>query len=584
MLKRIIQRVSESVVRRKVAEHQTAPDKAMTIEKSATSGRRSKPAKEVWVPGGKDKPVDKATGRASSKTAEAPRDGAPRHVHPAHASSEPQDGQGPKRRRRRRRRPRNPENGEPRREGEEASAPKEAARPPHRSDTPRPPKQEKRVYTPKSISSFDGQLAYADMDIEPSLKQALADMHFTVTTPIQAQILPVALAGGDAAGKAQTGTGKTAAFLISIFNRCLRAPIEGERPVGTPRALILAPTRELAIQITKDAEDIGAHTGLKTLAVYGGMDFDKQQRQLEQPVDVVVATPGRLLDFANRKVVHLRQIEMLVIDEADRMLDMGFIPDVRRIVRMTPHPEQRQTLLFSATLTPDIVRMAEQWTRNAVTVEIEPERVAAESVVQRVMITTQDEKFRLLYNLLKTENPDRAIIFSNRRDQAEMLHEHLKSYGFETELLTGAVDQKKRMRVLESFKQGTTRILVATDVAGRGLHVEGISHVFNYHMPMDPDDYVHRIGRTGRAGEFGTSISFACEVDSFAIPDVEAFIGHPLKCEHPTEELLAELPAPNYQVKPKPRKPAGRGPRRGGGGGGGRSGGSRGGRGGGGRR
>lgn len=412
------------------------------------------------------------------------------------------------------------------------------------------------LYKPKNIASFDGQLALADMDIADCVKRALDEMHFKVTTPIQAQLLPLALAGRDAAGKAQTGTGKTAAFLISIFTHFLRKPIEGDRPKGTPRALILAPTRELALQIKKDAVDIGRYCNFHTVAVYGGMDFEKQQRELDKPVDVIVATPGRLLDFVNRKVVHLKQVETLIIDEADRMLDMGFIPDVRRIVRMTPHPEKRQTLMFSATLTPNITRLAAQWTRNAETVEIEPEQVAAESVNQRVFITTQEKKFALLFNLLRTEKPDRVLIFSNRRDQAEMLHEHLKSYGFSTALLSGAVDQKKRVRVLDEFKAGKVRVLVATDVAGRGLHVEGISHVINYHMPLDPEDYVHRIGRTGRAGEIGTSISFACELDSFAIPEVEAYLGHALLCEHPSDELLKPVPEPHYRVEQKSRRPS----------------------------
>ena len=435
-----------------------------------------------------------------------------------------------------------------------------------------PKKARVSAHRPKNIAEFEGQTSFSDMDIPEPIKRALDEMHFKVTTQIQERLLPIALAGRDAAGKAQTGTGKTAAFLIAIFAHFLHKPIEGERPSGTPRALILAPTRELALQITEDALDIGRHCGFHTVAVYGGMDFDKQQRQLEQPVDVIVATPGRLMDFASRKVIHLRQVETLVIDEADRMLDMGFIPDVRKIVRMTPHPEQRQTLMFSATLTPNITRLAEQWTRNAETVEIEPEHIAADSVNQRVFITTQDEKFRLLVNLLFTEKPERVLIFSNRRDQAEMLHDHLQSYGFTTALLSGAVEQKKRLRVLDDFKSGKSSVLVATDVAGRGLHVEGISHVINYHMPMDPDDYVHRIGRTGRAGEIGTSISFACELDSFAIPDIEKFIGHALVCEHPDDELLKPLPDPQYRVVPKPRRSAGAGGRPGGGRGGPRQG------------
>jgi len=535
MLRKILRMVATKVIKPKAEPAGPEFNKSRDLNRKPQAEKPRAP-REQWVPGGRE---------------------APRSARPPRQEGEGSQEEGaPNRRRRRRRKPAGADVAE-------GAAPKAAPR------EQSVPASRKRVHTPKNISSFDGQLVFADMDIPDVIKQALSDMHFTVTTPIQAQLLPVALAGGDAAGKAQTGTGKTAAFLISIFTHCMRNPLPGERPHGHPRALILAPTRELAMQIKKDADDIGAKTGLHTVAVYGGMDFDKQQRYLEQPVDIIVATPGRLLDFVNRKVVNLKAVETLVIDEADRMLDMGFIPDVRRIVRQTPHPEHRQTLLFSATLTPDIMRMAEQWTRNSVTIEIEPDRVAAESVVQRVFITTQDEKFSLLYNLLHREKPERAIIFSNRRDQAEMLFEHLQSYGFTTALLTGAVDQKKRVRVLDDFKDGKIQLLVATDVAGRGLHVEGISHVFNYHMPMDPDDYVHRIGRTGRAGEFGTSISFACELDSFAIPDVEAFIGHALSCEHPDDELLQPVPEPNYRVQPKPRRrgpPPGRNGSRGGGG------------------
>lgn len=402
------------------------------------------------------------------------------------------------------------------------------------------------------------------MDLPDEIKRAMVDMEFEHTTPIQTQLLPLALAGKDAAGRAQTGTGKTAAFLIAIFTRFLRNPIQGDRPKGTPRALVLAPTRELAIQIYHDAMEIGSHMKHRTVAVYGGMDFDKQQHELDGDVDIIVATPGRLLDFVQRHVIDLSKVEVLVIDEADRMLDMGFIPDVRRIVRATPRPERRQTLFFSATLTPEILRLSAQWTRDAVIIEIEPDHVASASVNQLVYITTMQGKFTLLYNLLKRENPDRVIVFSNRRDQAEQLHLHLSSYGFPSALLSGAVDQKKRLRVLDDFKSGKVQVLVATDVAGRGLHVQGISHVINYHMPMDPDDYVHRIGRTGRAGDTGTSISFACELDSFAIPDVEKFLGTSLDCKQPEEELLTPLPAPLYKVeraaKPEPRRNTGRPP------------------------
>ncbi len=585
MLKKLIDKVTASV---KKSESSPSTPRKSAKTKSAPE---SKP--EVWVPGADNNPPPES---GSNQPPRPPRrrSSKPRNQRrkPADAgqpgkdtarsdeSARPPQAQqsedgAPKRRRRRRRRGsgKGPQadNAQPQQKAAEEKSSAPAPKAPAREEKPA---YDPSQFRPKNIEAFEGQLRYPDMDIPDEVKRALAEMHFEVTTPIQARLLPIALAGRDAAGKAQTGTGKTAAFLIGIFTHFLRKPIEGERPNGTPRALILAPTRELALQIQKDAEDIGRYCGLHSVAVYGGMDFDRQQRQLEQPVDIIVATPGRLMDFAQRKVINLRQIETLVIDEADRMLDMGFIPDVRKIVRMTPHPEQRQTLLFSATLTPNIVRLAEQWTRDAETVEIEPEQIASDTVNQRVIITTQDEKFTLLYNLLQQEKPERVIIFSNRRDQAEMLHNTLQAYGFSTALLSGAVDQKKRVRVLDDFKSGKVEVLVATDVAGRGLHVEGISHVINYHMPMDPDDYVHRIGRTGRAGEIGTSISFACELDSFAIPDVEAFIGHPLVCEHPADDMLKALPEPLHPIarlKPRGRNGSGggRGPRRGGGGGGG---------------
>ncbi len=532
-----------SKIIRRVKEQMNGGEDASPKEPKRQT-RKKTPAKaqqEVWVPGESAKKKEK--GRPSKAPA-ASRSSEPKKSEASTPTPPRKEGDQPPRKRRRRRR-----------RSSKADAPAKDSNVQSTQDDTQ--ESLSTAYKPKNIEHFEGQLTFSEMDIPDPVKRALDEMHFKVTTPIQAQLLPIALAGRDAAGKAQTGTGKTAAFLISIYTHFLQRPIEGERRNGTPRALILAPTRELALQIQKDAVDIGRYCGFHSVAVYGGMDFDKQQRQLEKPVDIIVATPGRLLDFVNRKVVNLKQVETLVIDEADRMLDMGFIPDVRKIVRMTPHPEKRQTLLFSATLTPNITRLAAQWTRNAETVEIEAEQVAADSVNQRVFITTQEEKFALLYNLLQAEKPERVLIFSNRRDQAEMLHDHLKSYGFTTALLSGAVEQKKRLRVLEDFKAGKVSVLVATDVAGRGLHVESISHVINYHMPLDPEDYVHRIGRTGRAGEVGTSISFACELDSFAIPDIEEYLGQPLSCEHPTEELLKPVPAPDYQVQRRPRRAPG---------------------------
>jgi ATP-dependent RNA helicase RhlB len=369
---------------------------------------------------------------------------------------------------------------------------------------------------------------------------AIADLGFHYCSPIQGGILPHTLQGHDAIGKAQTGTGKTAAFLITIFNDLLCHPIEGERFVGEPRALVIAPTRELVMQIAADAEDLGKYTGFQITTLIGGMDYQKQLNRLNNTiVDLVVATPGRLLDFMGRRDVFLDHVEILVLDEADRMLDMGFIPQVKRIVRATPRKEDRQTLLFSATFTQDIINLSRQWTFQPVTVEIEPEHVAADAVDQKVYLVSSRQRYKVLDNLLRSEECTSVIVFANRRDQVRRLYERLRRSGIAAGILSGDIPQVKRTRTLEQFKKGDIKVLVATDVAGRGIHVEGISHVVNYNLPEDPEDYVHRIGRTGRAGATGVSISFASEDDAFLLPDLEALLGSRLECTHPPEELLA---------------------------------------------
>ncbi len=401
----------------------------------------------------------------------------------------------------------------------------------------------------------EGAVRFHDLGLPDEVMHAVADLGFQYGTPIQAAILPKTLAGADAAGSAQTGTGKTAAFLITIFTHRLRHPPAPGRRSGSPRALILAPTRELCLQIHKEAEEIGRHTPFRAMAVFGGMDYDRQRRELQgRPVDVVVATPGRLLDFQRKRALHLDKVEILVIDEADRMLDMGFIPDVRTIVHSTPPKDRRQTMLFSATLTPEVTRLCAQWTRDPAIVEIEPTHVAAESVEQIVYITTTAEKFMLLFNILK-KHPDRPmLVFANRRDQTRDLVDKLRAYGITCALLSGEVPQEKRVRTLDDFKSGRLRVLVATDVAGRGLHVEDISHVINFNLPQEPEDYVHRIGRTGRAGATGISVSFACEEDGFYIPDIEKYIGNPLKCIHPEPDLLVPPPPPEHPYEPRRRR------------------------------
>lgn len=421
---------------------------------------------------------------------------------------------------------------------------------------------------PWSVDDFqvplaDGKLRFHDLDLPPEILQAVYDLGFKYCTPIQAEILPSTLSGKDASGRAQTGTGKTAAFLISIFTTFLRTPLpdkEKRRP-GTPRALILAPTRELVMQIVKEAQTLSKYCDFHTLGVFGGIDYEKQHRDLKgEKLDVMVATPGRLLDFQHRKAVDLSHVEIMVIDEADRMLDMGFIPDVRKIVHMTPPKSSRQTLLFSATLTDEVSRLTMQWTKDPVKVEIDPEKVAVETINQIVYLVTTDEKKALLYNIIARQNLERVIVFCNRRDETRRLTEFLRDYGVNCAMISGEITQQKRIHALEDIRAGRIRVLVATDVAGRGLHIEGVSHVINYTLPNDPEDYVHRIGRTGRAGALGTSISFACEEDSFYLPDIETLLGYKLPCIHPDEAWLTLSIAPLKKTKKQPPKPRRRRP------------------------
>lgn len=428
---------------------------------------------------------------------------------------------------------------------DKGSISKNNRRQPHNKPAGRQHPQKKAVQQPAwDVSQFQvepeaGKTRFHDFELPDQLMHAIQDQGFKYCTPIQAEVLESTLAGRDAIGKAQTGTGKTAAFLLSTIKQMVDIPAPDKRFLGEPRAVIIAPTRELALQIGEDAEGLTKHLPLHVVTVVGGMDYEKQRKRLsENYVDILVATPGRLLDYCERKDLHLDLIETLIIDEADRMLDMGFIPQVRRIVRMTPRPGDRQTLLFSATFTDEVLRLGEQWTWQPVKVEIEPDSVATDTVDQKIYILTSEQKFPLLVNLINVHNLERVIVFTNRRDQTRKLTEKLQKTGIKADQISGEVPQNKRLRTLENFKNGKLAVLVATDVAGRGIHIDGISHVINYNLPESPDDYIHRIGRTGRAGATGTSISFACEDDSFLIPELEELLGDSLSKEYPPENLL----------------------------------------------
>nr|WP_207201151.1 MULTISPECIES: ATP-dependent RNA helicase RhlB [Pseudomonas] len=419
-----------------------------------------------------------------------------------------------------------------------APAPAPAPKAPRRERAPKPPvipwKLEDFVVEPQ-----EGKTRFHDFKLAPELMHAIQDLGFPYCTPIQAQVLGFTLAGKDAIGRAQTGTGKTAAFLISIITQLLQTPPPKERYMGEPRALIIAPTRELVVQIAKDAADLTKYTGLNVMTFVGGMDFDKQLKHLEaRHCDILVATPGRLLDFNQRGDVHLDMVEVMVLDEADRMLDMGFIPQVRQIIRQTPPKNERQTLLFSATFTEDVMNLAKQWTTDPSIVEIEALNVASENVEQHIYAVAGADKYKLLYNLVNDNGWERVMVFANRKDEVRRIEERLVRDGVNAAQLSGDVPQHKRIKTLEGFREGKIRVLVATDVAGRGIHIDGISHVINFTLPEVPDDYVHRIGRTGRAGAAGVSISFAGEDDSYQLPSIETLLGRKISCETPPTHLL----------------------------------------------
>ncbi|MDE1958771.1 MAG: DEAD/DEAH box helicase [Xanthomonadaceae bacterium] len=384
---------------------------------------------------------------------------------------------------------------------------------------------------------------FEQFDLHPLLQRGLADCGFTRCTPIQALSLPPALSGRDVAGQAQTGTGKTCAFLVAAMNRLLTTPALAERRSEDPRALVIAPTRELAIQIEKDARAIGRHTGLRLALIYGGVDYDKQRQLLKDGCDIIIATPGRLLDYYKQHVFSLGTVEVMVIDEADRMFDLGFIADVRYLFRRLPAREQRQVMLYSATLSYRVLELAYEHMNSPEKVIVESEHVTADRVRQHIFFPAKEEKIPLLLNLLERHGPARSIVFVNTKAAAERVSERLARHGLKVGTLSGDVPQKKRETLLGRFQRGEIEMLVATDVAARGLHIADVSHVFNYDLPQDAEDYVHRIGRTARLGAEGDAISFACDLYAMALPEIETYIGQKIPVEAVTADLLKPVPA-----------------------------------------
>ncbi|MFT2111632.1 DEAD/DEAH box helicase [Marinomonas sp. 2405UD68-3] len=425
-------------------------------------------------------------------------------------------------------------------------------------DTPSKPKRSRRTYSKPqkspskqnaseqgkgnskvwSIDDFQvepvsGKLRFHDLNLPDRVLKSISEMGFEYCSEIQAETLPQTLQGYDIIGQAQTGTGKTAAFLIAMISDFLDYPVEEARADNFARGLIIAPTRELALQIAEDAEKLTTNADLNVVSLVGGLSYEKQKQQLESlRVDIVVATPGRLLDFARNKKVMLSKVESLVLDEADRMLSMGFIPDVKSIIRMTPHKEKRQTMLFSATFPKDIQALAQQWTYVPKEVSVVPLETTNKNIDQVIYTVEADQKWDALHQLLLEKPGQRTIIFANRRDETRDLYERLKEVKINCAMLSGEVAQDKRVKTLNGFKDGKIQVLVATDVAGRGIHVDNIELVVNYSLPEDPEDYVHRIGRTGRGGELGRSVSFASEDDAFLVPEIEKVVGESIRCEY----------------------------------------------------
>ena len=383
---------------------------------------------------------------------------------------------------------------------------------------------------------------FDELEIHADVKRGIEATGFEYCTPIQAMALPIALAGKDVSGQAQTGTGKTAAFLIACFHHLLNQE-PGQSSKRNPiRALVLAPTRELAIQIFEDGKPLLKHTDLKMGIAYGGTDYEKQRKQIEQGIDILVGTPGRIIDYFKQGVFALDALEVIILDEADRMFDLGFISDIRYLFRRMPSPEKRLNMLFSATLSHRVSELAYEHMSEPQVVKIEAETITADRVEEIAYMPSNEEKIPLLLGLLKRAENEKCLVFINTKHMAEKVEAWLEANNLKAALLSGDVPQKKREKLLSKFKDGEYTILVATDVAARGLHIPEVNYVVNFDLPTDAEDYVHRIGRTARAGASGTAISLICETYAMNIIDIEEYIEHTIPVEREIGDLLFAEP------------------------------------------
>ena len=403
-------------------------------------------------------------------------------------------------------------------------------------------------------------LRFDSLALDERVQAGIRDAGFEFCTPIQASTLPIALEQRDVAGQAQTGTGKTAAFLVATFERLLKSepPAEGQKQ---PRAFMLAPTRELAVQIANDAEVLGKHTGLVVGLAFGGTDYDKQRNHIQAGIDILVGTPGRIIDYFKQGVFKLDQVQVAVLDEADRMFDLGFIKDIRYLLRRLPDPDKRLNMLFSATLSQRVMELAYEHMNEPELIRIEPDKVTVDKVRQAIFFPSNEDKMPLLVGLIREMGDARIMVFVNMKREAERVQSYFEANGIRAAAISGDVPQNKRLRMLMDFQKGKIPVLIGTDVASRGLHIPDVQYVMNYDLPHEAEDYVHRIGRTARAGASGNAISFGCETYAISLPDIEAYIGHKIPVANYDASILPELVKPKYKPRPKPQG------RRGGGGG-----------------